>query len=248
MWLPTKVEETLSKMKAHDETGHKDMPFVVFTDAIISDGEMNVIYDSLWKSNHRNPEDAKDVYRYAVYRQAALGCTMMFNNRTRELALSVKTFPDRRGQHDRLLIYLCAKLGEVDYVDKPLIKYRQHGNNVTSYMNKTLTRTGIVKAWSSSPRKYFRSLQNRFGRMKKLPFPVSFTRIFLTMCVKWINTRSWNKWNLLLYEETDMGAVACACGIYTCRLAEVIIIGRGSGSGDGQTSGHWRFCCGCKGQ
>ena len=193
VWLPTKVEETLAKMREHDETGHKDVPCVVFTDAIITDDKMNVMYDSLWKSNHRNPEDAKDVYRYAVYRQAALGCTMMFNNKTRNVALSVKTFPDERGQHDRLLVFLCAKLGEVDYVDEALIKYRQHGNNVTSYLNKTSTRTRIIKAWSTSPGKHFRSLQNRFGRMKKLPFPVSFARIFLTMCGKWINTRSWNK-------------------------------------------------------
>lgn len=192
VWLPTKVEETLAKMKEHDETGHKDVPCVVFTDAVIVDGEMNVMYDSLWKSNHRNPEDAKDVYRYAVYRQAALGCTMMFNNKTRELALPVKTFPDKRGQHDRLLIYLCAKLGEVDYVEKQLIKYRQHGNNVTSYMGETLTRTGIIKVLITSPRKYIMRLHNRFGRMKKLPFPVSFTKIFLTMCLKWMNTKSWN--------------------------------------------------------
>ena len=192
VWLPTKIEETLAKMKEHDDTGHGNLPCVVFTDAIIVDARMNTLFDSLWESNHRNPEDAKDIYRYAVYRQAALGCTMMFNNEARKAALLVKQFPDRKqGQHDRLIVFLCAKLGEVDYVNKPLIRYRQHGKNVSSYMSRSLSRTAIIKALCSSPGKHYESLKCRFGRLKYLPFKVSWVKLVLTMCGKWINTSGW---------------------------------------------------------
>ena len=192
VWLPTKVEETLAKIKEHDETGHRDVPCVVFTDAIIVDGEMNVMYDSLWKSNHRNPEDAKDVYRYAVYRQAALGCTMLFNNETRRLALSISRFPDRTGQHDRLLVFLCARLGVVDYLTKPLIKYRQHNANVTSYLNRIQTRKSILKIIILTPRTRIRNLKIRYGRMRYLPFRVYFTKIFFMICTKWLFPSKWN--------------------------------------------------------
>ncbi len=194
VWLPTKVEETLAKMKEHDVSGHQDVPCVVFTDAVIVDAQMNTLFDSLWKSNHRNPKDAQDVYRYAIYRQAALGCTMMFNNEARRLALKSKQFPDRKqGQHDRLIVLLCAKLGEVDYVNKSLIKYRQHDKNVSSYMKKTLNRKTVIKALCTSPKKCIENFKCRFGRMKYLPFNVSYLKLFLTMCEKWINTSSWNK-------------------------------------------------------
>lgn len=193
VWLPTKVEETLAKMKEHDATGHKDVPCVVFTDAEVVDSEMNTLFDSLWKSNHRHPEDARDVYRYAVYRQAALGCTMMFNNETRRLALEAKTFPDRTGQHDRLLVYLCAKLGVVDYLSKPLIKYRQHGANVTSYLGKIQTRKSILKLILQSPIKRIEALELRYGRLKLLPFPISYFKIFITICKKWSRPQKWNQ-------------------------------------------------------
>ena len=193
VWLPTKVEETLAKMKEHDETGHKDVPCVVFTDAIIVDGEMNLMYESLWKSNHRNPEDAKDVYRYAVYRQAALGCTMMFNNKARLLSIETKRIPDRGGQHDRMVVYLCAKLGEVDYVNKPLIRYRQHGSNVTSYLSRAKTRGWIIKNLICSPHDRIIGMKKRYGRMKYLPFKVSYIKLFFTICKKWLFVNKWNK-------------------------------------------------------
>lgn len=193
VWLPTKVEETLAKMKEHDPTGHKNVPCVVFTDAEVVDSEMNTMFDSLWKSNHRHPEDAKDVYRYAVYRQAALGCTMMFNNETRRLAIRVKMFPDRWGQHDRLLIYLCAKLGEVDYLSKPLIKYRQHNANVTSYLKKVQTRKTIIKRSLLAPGERIKAQKIKFARLKLLPFPVSYFKIFVTLCQKWFRPKKWNQ-------------------------------------------------------
>ena len=193
VWLPTKVEETLAKMKEHDPTGHKDVPCVVFTDAEVVDSEMNTMFDSLWKSNHRHPEDAKDVYRYAVYRQAALGCTMMFNNETRRLAIRVKMFPDRWGQHDRLLIYLCAKLGEVDYLSKSLIKYRQHNANVTSYLKKEQTRKTIIKRSLLAPGERIKAQKIKFARLKLLPFPVSYFKIFVTLCQKWFRPKKWNQ-------------------------------------------------------
>lgn len=197
VWLPTKIEDTLKKMKEHDKTGHKEVPCVVFTDAIVVDAQMNVLFDSLWKSNHRNPEDAKDVYRYAVYRQAALGCTIMFNNEARRNALKVRQFPDRKqGQHDRLIVLLCAKLGEVDYLEKQLIKYRQHERNVTSYMTKSQTTlTEVFLKSILSPRKRYESMKCRFSRLKMLPFPISYNKLFFTMCKKWITPSKWNSNN-----------------------------------------------------
>lgn len=187
VWLPTKIEETLAKMKEHDETGHGSVPCVVFTDALVTDGDMNVTSDSLWRSNHRDPENAKDVYRYAVYRQAALGCTMMFNNEARRIALTAKDMPCERGQHDRLIVYLCARYGRVEYVSRPLIKYRQHGDNVTSFQNRTVEkRSVIVNTVAHNPMKIFRTFDRKFGRMQYLPFKVSRMKIFWMMCMKWM--------------------------------------------------------------
>ena len=79
-WLPEKVEISYNKIKQiESENNADDKPVVVFSDAIIVDENLSVLYDSLWESNNRNPEYAKSFYKCAVYRQAALGCTMIFN-------------------------------------------------------------------------------------------------------------------------------------------------------------------------
>lgn len=193
IWLPTKIEETLLKMQELDTTGHAKTASVVFTDAIITDENMNVTANSLWKSNHRNPEDARDVYRYAVYRQAALGCTMMFNNEARRLALTGKNYPAEHGYHDRLVVFVCAKYGQVDYVKKPLIKYRQHSKNVTSFQKITNKGQGTVaRKVLKNPFRVFKAFDLKFERMKYLPFHVSRTKLFFTLCGKWINTKSWS--------------------------------------------------------
>lgn len=193
IWLPTKIEETLHKMQELDTTGHEKTASVVFTDAIITDENMNVTADSLWKSNHRNPEDARDVYRYAVYRQAALGCTMMFNNEARRLALTGKAYPAERGLHDRLVVFVCAKYGKVGYVSKPLIKYRQHSKNVTSFQKITNEGQGTVaRKVLKNPLRVFNVFEIKFGCMNNLPFHISKSRLFFMLCWKWIMPNRWN--------------------------------------------------------
>ncbi len=185
VWLPTKIEETLSKIKEIDETGHGSTPCVAFTDAIVVDSNLNVLYDSLWNSNNRNPEDTKDVYRYEVYRQAALGCTMMFNNKAREICLQAIDYPDKSGHHDRLVIFICAHYGAITYLKKQLIKYRQHGTNVTSYTNRIYNRKKVLGSMKS-PFYTQKRLYNRFKQLKKLPFHVSLIKLYITMLKKWI--------------------------------------------------------------
>lgn len=185
VWLPRKIEQSLLKIREIDETGYDSYPCVAFTDAIVVDSQLNTIYDSLWKSNNRNPEFTKNIYYYEVYRQAALGCTMIFNNAARNISLKANSYPDREGHHDRLVIFICSKYGKITYLNEALIKYRQHSANVTSFTGKIYSKNKVLRSFTH-PLKLFRILNIRFRKLKKLPFRVSLARLYLTMLKKWM--------------------------------------------------------------
>lgn len=185
VWLNNKIDTLINKIKFEESQVDSVLPTVIFSDAIVVDDNLKLIYDSLWKSNNRNPEDAKDIYRLIVYRQPALGCTMIFNNKARQLALQCNQFPNRKGLHDRLIVYLCSELGVVNYVNTPLIKYRQHGNNVSSYMKITINskKELIMKVFKENR---FNVVWSKLKPLQYLPFRLNYAKIIWMYFYKWM--------------------------------------------------------------
>lgn len=77
------------------------------------------------------------------------GAASIFNKKTKELMLKPL---DHYAMHDHLLVLAATTFGEVDYIDRPLMYYRQHAENVTgnapgSLKNKFL----LLKKNSSVP-------------------------------------------------------------------------------------------------
>lgn len=58
----------------------------------------------------------------------AAGCTMMMNKTLRDIAIRVESVGDLI-IHDAWLIMVASYTGEISYIDRSLIKYRQHGGN-----------------------------------------------------------------------------------------------------------------------
>ena len=61
------------------------------------------------------------------------GCTLMFNQKLAALALP---FSAKAIMHDYWVGMVASSLGHMDYLDKPTIAYRQHGNNVSGGADK----------------------------------------------------------------------------------------------------------------
>ncbi len=54
------------------------------------------------------------------------GCTMLVNRRLLDIALPI---PKEALMHDWWLALCAAVFGHIGFIDKPLVKYRQHGGN-----------------------------------------------------------------------------------------------------------------------
>lgn len=122
VWLPEKLKRATEKLDA--EEGDRKL---YFCSANFVDSNLNYLATS-----HL---DKVFNYRTCLYRQPALGCTMVFSRALLEDADNASD--EAVTLHDAWL-FKCANYLNAKIIadDQPMIKYRQHGENVTSpYQN-----------------------------------------------------------------------------------------------------------------
>lgn len=113
-WLPNKLELLMANIGSN---------WLIHSDAYIVDENLNVISESysMIKPYHDNS--------LAMYllRNNVTGCTVLLH---RDLLKSALPFPPHVIMHDHYLA-LCAKYyAKLSYLNQPLLKYRQHAQNV----------------------------------------------------------------------------------------------------------------------
>ncbi len=127
VWLNDKIEKTFKKMQ-EIENGR---PALVHTDLVVVDNNLNVIAPSMFRFQALNKKpDLKNL----LIQSSVTGCTVMINNLLRTVALK-KENTKNMIMHDWYLSILCTIVGNVGFVDEPLILYRQHGNNEVGAKN-----------------------------------------------------------------------------------------------------------------
>lgn len=72
---------------------------------------------------------------YSLVRNNYFGPVMAFRKNVLEKAIP---FPKHLPMHDQWIGMLCANYGRIFYINKPLIGYRRHGNNVSFAGEKSL--------------------------------------------------------------------------------------------------------------
>lgn len=123
VWLPTKVEHTLNKIK-EVELSHPNLPILIHTDLKLVDGNLKEIFPSFWAFGNFQVDVSKRK-QYLGFGNIVTGCTMIINKKAKDIA-----FPyDSKLLHDYWLALRVAKYGIVDNLKEQTILYRQHGNN-----------------------------------------------------------------------------------------------------------------------
>ena len=187
VWLSTKIEKTYNRMQEVETlAGELPPPTCVFTDACVVDEHLKLLHESLWKSNYRNPEDAKDVYKAISGRQPCLGCTMLMNKAVKKVTLPVNNFVSKRGGHDEWVAFILAVKGCMEYVDEPLILYRQHGGNLSDYEHHVYTKAKVLRELLLSPLKVVKRFYKIRKRMQLLPFRIFFPKVLYLYAKRWI--------------------------------------------------------------
>ncbi|AVH74994.1 glycosyltransferase family 2 protein [Weissella koreensis] len=125
IWLPNKLDKFLEVFSLHEN----NIPVGVYSDLWVADAN-GVSIGKRMKENTSIGQD-KDVLPNLLNRYLVTGASFAINKKTVEYVNEVnEEIFDRVNMHDSFIGLLVAMTGSLEFIDEPLVNYRQHGNNV----------------------------------------------------------------------------------------------------------------------
>lgn len=124
LWREDKLSRMLTRMQALELKRGMDTPILVFSDLALIDEHGAPLADSFFTHAKKSPRCA-NLGDFLVSNHVP-GCAMLVNRALIQRAMPV---PQEFHMHDWWFIMVSAAFGEIDYVDEPLIQYRQHTTN-----------------------------------------------------------------------------------------------------------------------
>lgn len=136
VWLNNKIKTEAERMEA-EEQRHTGKPVVVFSDLIVTDGNLNKTADSFLAFSGIHPEFLNTFDELGAS-NLATGCTMLFNHAAKMVIQHPYT---QATMHDSWVTLCSARAGGIlSYIREPLILYRQHEHNTLGAVSiKSLT-------------------------------------------------------------------------------------------------------------
>lgn len=143
-WLENKVEESYKKITSEGLN-------LVCSDLEVVDENLKTIYPSMWEFwpdyNIKNKIKKSKDYRSCLMTNCITGCTTIVNSK---LIPKLIPLPGDPIIHDWWIGLVAGADKNIGYIEKPLIKYRQHGNNQIGYVT-----TKMIYKFSSALRKHW---------------------------------------------------------------------------------------------
>ena len=126
IWLEKKIEFLYSEAK---DKFKKNSPCLIYCDGYAYCNDSGVI-----KYNSISIKKANSLGNFIFHNGGYQGCSCFFN---KELCLLLKEYDaDCIYMHDDIVSLLAHVYGDVFYLNKPLMLYRQHSENVTGNMTQ----------------------------------------------------------------------------------------------------------------
>lgn len=128
VWLPNKINLSLMKMHALEDSGNPNEPLLVFSDMMVVDNALNVISCSFEEYSSIDPR--RTDFCQVLAQSVAAGCTMIINRPLYEMCLSsLSSHTSEIIMHDWWFTLIASCFGRIDYVGSPTSLYRQHDSN-----------------------------------------------------------------------------------------------------------------------
>lgn len=124
IWLRDKMRLAINHMKELEVKNGKDKPLLVHSDVAVADKDLNVLCDSIY--TYQNMRSARNKLNNLLVQNIVVGNTMMVNN---TLLDSLKSIPQNALMHDWWFALIACAFGEIGFVDKATVLYRQHEQN-----------------------------------------------------------------------------------------------------------------------
>lgn len=137
IWLPNHLSILLNFLKAGDYS-------LVGGNALLVDSDNND-FGCKFINNSNLPEKREDFEKMILYRNVFQGAALLFD---KEILKKALPFPDNMKYHDWWLALIASEIKGIGYIDEPVLRYRQHGNNVTGMHEKDSFKSKIKKYFS----------------------------------------------------------------------------------------------------
>ena len=173
VWLPEKLSRLEAAMDENAQMAYCDMEIIDGADRKIA-GSLKEIRPRLC---YVQGEDLEEVY---FFRNCTAGCSMLVRA---EAARKAVPFP-RQTVCDQWIAIVAALLGEVRFVETPLLGYRQHENNQTGIL------TGVDSKATYRQRR-IEPLRERLTAYRRLAEP---SREMVAFVEAREQKRVWNIW------------------------------------------------------
>jgi glycosyltransferase involved in cell wall biosynthesis len=131
IWEPEKIAASMKLMKQAERQYGKENPLLVHTDLSVMAEDGSIVSDSLI-DYMKLPR--RDTLKNLLLQNSVTGCTILMNRPAAELL----KLADEQGDfviHDHFAAVLIALFGQVLCLPRPMVRYRQHGNNVIGASN-----------------------------------------------------------------------------------------------------------------
>lgn len=123
-WFENKVEESLNKIKELEGLKGKEIPILVYANYITVDENLKIIKQL---KGHNQISKHKTKINRLLVQNYVTGCLMIVN---KSLYTKFGDFDNRILMHDWWAALIASSLGYIYHLDKDLMYYRQHSNNV----------------------------------------------------------------------------------------------------------------------
>lgn len=124
VWLPDKAEVTLREMKRLEAAWGAEVPLLVHGDLSVTDKTGNILHNSMAEYQKIAVHDNR--FSHYLVENNITGNTVMIN---RAFLRFFAEIPKECVMHDWWLGLLASCFGRISYIDRPLVLYRQHGEN-----------------------------------------------------------------------------------------------------------------------
>ena len=154
IWLPNKIEIAVEKLKQTKE----EIPTMYFTDYNYHDENMNYINRSAINKNGPS-------FQNALVECISLGMNMVINRSLRDVLIKNKM--ENAMYHDWIIYLIASSIGNVIYDRKVTVKYRRHGNNVSS-ANQNFIQFQIWRIKQIFKKSYFKQVKEQLIEFEKI--------------------------------------------------------------------------------
>ncbi len=124
MWERSKVSQMRSRFGVLEDR-HGKIPLLLYSDLSIVDAENNLIHKSFMQFQGLKHYCDGQI-NILLTQNFVTGCAMAINS---ELLRSALPVPKAAIMHDWWFSLCAATVGSIEYMEHPLVKYRQHGKN-----------------------------------------------------------------------------------------------------------------------